>query len=332
MNTFKVIRLSIWSILLAVCAGASLLYLAISSTLLTQQGLEKIVKESKLAETVREEVLLPKILQTTKGSDYASLLDEKTVTNAFNQAVPADKLNEKLAPATAAMQRWLDSKEPELVFQIDMSELSDDFAARLSENVDAKLASLPKCTRQNSLADAETGICQSSLVSKEALTNKISELIQTDATLKENLVLTPDSVGLSAATQGSAGDFPTYLNMYYAFAIITAGLVGMIALWLLFKHRLAGIVALGGAGLLVGIGLFISATVISTSAGTFSSDTYLQLVARTGTTLLESTLQTYALIATGIGFGLVIIGTISLILLSRRHKSHQTMHMSSSQE
>lgn len=328
MNVFKIIRLSVWSIILAIATSIALTYIGTSQTLLSPGSMRQVVKEAKLADTVREEVLLPKVLQTTQGSTYATLLDETTVRRAFDRAVSTEALNEKLTPAADALQAWLDSKEPDITFTITMSDVSDNFAEQLARGVDEKYASLPACTLRSSLADVENGICRSSLITKQALSEKIAEMVKTDPTLKDNVTLTPASVGMDRLSQGNFTYLPTYLNLWYALALIMTGVSILVFLWLLLKHRFAGMIAIGSAGLLTSIILFVISVISASALGTVSTNQYLQQAARSTVTLLETTWQQYALIAAGVGVGFIVLGTIGLIILSRRRRAQSSVHLS----
>lgn len=328
MNIFKIVRLVVWGALVAICIVITCLYLAINQTFLTRDGLTTVVKESRVADTVRSEILLPKILQTTRASDYSTLLDDKTVTEAFNSAVSTEVLTKKLQPAVDSLQKWLNSEEPKIVFSIDMSDLSDTFAATLADKVNTKVASLPRCTAQNTIAQAESGVCRSTVITANTLSKQIEEMIKTDPTLASNVTITPESIQLSPSIQRNGSDLPSYLNLLYAAAIVAAGVTALVSLWLLFKHRLAGVITLGASALLGGIGLFIIATLGAHAAGSFSSDSQVQQLARAGASAFEAAVQRQFILLFIGGIIALLIGVTAAILLRRRRASHQSMHLS----
>lgn len=330
MNVFKIIRLSLWGGIVVACIIIVGLYLAIHQTFLTGNSMTAIVKDSRVAETVRSDILLPKVLQTTRASDYSTLLDDKTVTDAFNQAVSTDTLNTKLQPAVTSLQKWLNSEEPTIAFSIDMSSLSNDFAKTLSDKVNTKIATLPRCTPQNTIAQAESGVCRSNVITAETLSKRIEEMIKNDKTLASNATITPESVSLSPAIQRSGSDLPSYLNLLYAAAIIAAGIIALVSLWLLLKHRLAGIITLGASAVLGGIGLFIVATLGTHAAGSFSSDSQVQQIARAATSAFEAAIQRqFTMLLIG-GLIALAIGIIASAVLRRRRGPDQSIHLSNS--
>jgi hypothetical protein len=329
MKLFKAIRLSTWSVIIGTTIAFSGTYLALSQTLLTAEGLNTILTQSKLSETVRDDVLLPKILQTTRGSDYAALLDDQTVTAAFNEALPAETLDSKLAPAVNSLEKWLNSKEPTITFSINMSDLSDTFARSLSQKVGEKYASIPRCTIRSSLSDAENGICRSSIISEENIRQKITELIKNDASLRTSTVITPDSVPVAPALLEYGRDIPSYLNIYYAAALVAAAIAVLSALWLIFKHRLYGIVTLGSGILLASVLLLLISIVGVERATAISTDPQILQLARAGSTALKDALQHQALLLGSSGLLLIIIGVAAILITRRRSRSSQSMRFSS---
>lgn len=324
MNVFAIIRRSIWAVILAACIVVGGLYLAFSQTFLTSAGLTHILQQSRLAETVKDEVLLPKVLASTRSSDYSALLDDKTVTDAFNAAITPDALNAKLAPAVDALQQWLNSKEPSVKFSISMSDLSDNFADKLGQKINAKVAALPQCTRQNTLADAENGVCRSPFITSELLGQKINEAIKSDPALQENVTVSQETLPLPA----SNNDLPSYLNMFYALTLVATGIMALISIWLLFKHRFAGIITIGAACILAAIALF-AVSILSHAAIARADDPLLGKIVFASVGSLNSILQQEALFLASGGIAAIVIGSTLLVIFARRRKSRQAMHMSS---
>jgi hypothetical protein len=328
MNVFKTIRLGLWSILLVLCVIIGGLYLAVSQTFLSPTSLATIVNQSHLADTVRSTILLPKILASTRNSNYSPLLDDKTVTDAFNTAVTTDTLNKKLTPAVNSLQAWLDSQQPTVSFSIDMSDLSNTFADQLSQSVNAKISLLPLCTLRSTMDDAENGVCRSPYITQAALAQKINDAIKNDPALKDNMTITPDAIKLSSSVKQPGQDLPEYLNMFYAVSIVAAGIAGLVTLWLLFKHRLAGIITVGIAGLLAGILLYITAIIGVQAVGTLSTDELVQQVARTGSNIFAAALQKEALILMIGGAVMALVTSAIVIIISRRRRPERSAHLS----
>ncbi|OGL22578.1 hypothetical protein A2707_04650 [Candidatus Saccharibacteria bacterium RIFCSPHIGHO2_01_FULL_45_15] len=329
MTIFKAIRLAVWSTIFAAAIATAGIYLAVAQTLLTTDGLNKIITESQAANTIRTDTILPKVLQGTQSSEYVTLLDDKTVTAAVNETFTTDKITSKLEPAVTSFHNWLDSKEPSITFSISTTDLTDEFARTLSQKVVEKYKAAPTCTFQNTRAEALAGECRSQFVTDESLASTIQQIIKSDASIKEITTITPDSLAVPTTIKSIADDLPTYLNMFYALSIIAAGIAVLVGAWLLLKHRLNGFVALGGGALLAGVTLLVATGAGIRRLEAISDDAQTQQVIRAMTTMLSTHIRTEVLILVGSGVVLIIIGIVGKILMRRYAGSHQSLHLSS---
>lgn len=328
MNVFRLIRRALWSIMMALCIVVACVYLAFSQVFLAPGGLAKIVKQSSLASNVRNDIILPQILSLTKSSQYAGLLDDKTVTDSFNAAVSDDTINNKLTPAIESVSSWLNSKEPDVTFSVSMSDLSSSFADQLSNRVSTKIATLPTCTYRNTQADAENGVCRSPLLTSQAVSKEINDTIKNNPALGQSVAVTPESFPALSSKSANNSNLPSYLNMLYSLSLVSAGLIVLVGIWLLFKHRLGGIVTLGAACIMAAIGLFVVAQTLSHFAAQPSSDSlmhnFIVVAIQSLRTVLDQQIQWLAL---G-GIIAVVLASALIIILHRRRKSRETMHMS----
>ncbi len=325
MNVFRIIRRALWSIILAACIVVGCIYLAFSQVFLTPSGLTHIVKQSTITETVRSEVLLPQIISFTQKSEYAGLLDDKLVTDAFNATVTNDILSAKLTPAIESVSSWLNSTEPSIKFSINMDDLSGPFADQLNTRVSAKIAALPACTFHNTLADVENGVCRSPLLTTETVTANINDTIKNNPAISESITVTPETVPLLSPSNRGGSSLPSYLNILYGISVIAAGVIGLVGLWLLLKHRLGGIITLGVACVIAALILMFASTTFIPLALTSIDNPLLSSVAMAATESLRVILQqqvTY--LATG-GSIAIVLATLILFIISRRRASRESM-------
>ncbi|MFZ1360649.1 MAG: hypothetical protein WAS27_01280 [Candidatus Saccharimonadales bacterium] len=290
MNTFAIIRRTAWGILLGSCVAVSVLYLALSQTLLTKSGLQTIVIESHLATSVQQDILLPKVLASTHQATHAHLLSDAKVTEIFTRVVSTERLNRLLEPAIDVSWRWLNSKEPSIEFTIPLTPLSQEFTTELAKHADPRVRTI--------------------------MTREVA--------LGEHVTLTPVSTGVRVLTNSSLSDLPSYLNMLYAVSLVTAAIAILVGVWLLIKHRFAGVITIGAAAIGSAIGLYIISVSIGTRIGTLSPNPQLQLVARSGLTLFENTLHSYLFMLVGGGILMVALGGAGLYAWTKRH-AHASM-------
>lgn len=328
MNVLATIRRIIWGIILGSCITVALLYLAFYQTFLSGDGLHKIVSKSQAAQTVRDEFLLPTIIEGVKASPYASFFDDATITKAFKEAVSVETLNDKMAPAIDSLQAWLNSKEPSINFSIDTSDMSASFIEKLAQAADKKFTTLPQCTRYNTLIDAENGICQSPLVSKDELKAAITRTIENEPSLRTSLI-TQETIILPSSAQRVGHSLPDYLNIFYGLSIIAGGVSLLVLLWLLLKHRLQGIMTIGFGCLLAAILLFGAATTLPLAMPSFESDQLINNLTLGAVRLFTDTLRQYALVVGGVGFIIGVISSITLVFINRRRKPAGAIHLHS---
>ncbi len=325
MNALATIRRIIWGIILGICITVAALYFAVSNTFLYGNGLHKVITKSGVSQIVRDDFLLPRVLEGIHSSQYAQFLDDTTVTKALQNAASTEALDNKLLPAIDSLQAWLNSKEPAVNFTVDTSDISSKFTDNLSQAAIEKYASLPRCTSANTLIDAEQGLCQSALVSKEELAAAISRTVANDTSLN-TASFTQETITLSPSVKQAGHSLPDYLNILYGLSIITGGIAALIILWLLFKHRLPGIVTIGLACLLTGLLLFGAATTLPLVVPTFGGDPLPTNLLLGTARLLADTIRQYAFIIAAIGFLIGILASLAMIGISHRKPKHSTQH------
>lgn len=329
MTIFKAVRLGIWSLLFAVAITTVGSYLAISQSVLTTEGLNKIVTKSQVADTIRTGTILPKVLEATQSSEYATLLTDKTVTAAVNETFTTAELTRKLEPAVTSFHDWLDSKEPSISFSISTADLTEEFAATLSKKAVESYKVVPTCSVQNTRTQALAGQCRSPFITESSLADAVQQAIKSNSSIEETAAITPNSIVIPATIKSIGGDLPTYLNIFYALSIIAAGVALLIGLWLLLKHRLNGFIALGASGLLASGFLFTVATIGSRSAETLSNDAQAQRVAHVAAELVTASIHTQIFVLVMAGIALIIIGAAAKLFIARYHRSHGSLHLSS---
>ncbi len=320
MNVFRVIRRSLWGALLAALLLVGCVYLALAATLLSASSLTAISHQAGLATTIRNDMILPHLIAVAQQSDYAHLLDKKTITTAFNAAVPQATLEDRLAPAITATRDWLDSKQPDISFTIDTTDISQHFTTNLSKAVADNIKQLPACNYENSLADAEYGVCQSPYISAKELTKAVHEAIDAQPQLQLSSI-TADDINVSTATRQATKNLPDYINILYAASLLTAGLALLVALWLLSKHHLSGLITIGGALVALAIVLYVGSLFIVSLPDYMPQTDVLQPLTKAASGSLQQQLQREAISIGGLGLlGILVFGGLKLLLNKHRSK------------
>ena len=175
MDILAIVRRSISAAVATALLLVGCAYLVVSTTLLNTAGLKDISQQAKLAEIIRSDLVLPHLINQAESSDYSHLIDKSAVTTAFNRAVPSSTLEPKLDPAIEATRVWLDSKSSDISFVIDTKTEAEDFKQALIKQVNQNVAKLPDCTLDNTLSDAQYGICKSAYISEADIKTEIAE-------------------------------------------------------------------------------------------------------------------------------------------------------------
>lgn len=328
MTIFKAIRLSIWSIIFASGVTVVSFYLVISQNLLSIDGLNKIAANSQITNTIRNDTILPKALQAAQSYEYTALIDDSVVTNAVNETFTDEALTKKIEPAITSLHDWLDSKEPAIAFSLSTADLTTKFSQTLAKKIVEKYQAAPLCTLQSTRAEALAGECRSPFITETSLADDVQQTITSNPSIQEISTITPSTVTVSSTTKSAADDLPTYLNIFYAASIVAAGIAAIVSLWLLLKHRLNGIIALGGGALLTGGLLFVGLAVIQRSMQTLTTDQQFQNIAATVMEVMTAAIHTMIIIYITIGVALIVIGVVAKLGIARYRRSHRSLHLS----
>ena len=317
MNLFRLVRLGIWSCLLALCIVIVASNFAAHRAFISPEGLRTIADRSNAYQIVRDNVIAPQIQARISDSPFAHLLPQSTVQAALAKSLTTEQLQQMSPPVIDGMYRWLDSKEPRVAFTINSQNAVTRFTDALAGEVNAAIAKQPECTYQDSYLDMTSGRCRSELLSNTQRESLVKEAVQS-ASAAIPTAVTEQTITVPATLSRQASNLPTYLNMLYALHLIALAMGGMIVLWLLFKWRLRGIAAIGVSALLGALGISVVALTVKNMSLHALSAPY-DGVARAATTLTAESLQMYVAPLLLGGAASLLIGIGGIILWRRYH-------------
>ncbi|RYX79445.1 hypothetical protein EON76_01865 [bacterium] len=329
MTIFTAVRLSIWSIIFACGVVVTSFYIVVAQNVLSREGLNTIATDSEIARTIRTETILPKALQAAQSYEYTALIDDTVVTDTVNETFTDDVLIKKIEPAITSLHDWLDSKEPAITFSLSTADLTTKFSQTLAKKIVEKYQAAPLCTLQNTRAEALAGECRSPFITEASLTDDMQQTIASHPSIQEISTITQDTLVASLPTTPGASDLPTYLNIFYAASIVAAGIAAIVGLWLLLKHRLNGIITLGGGALLASGALLAGLAVVERTSQTLTNDQQAQKIIAVAVEMIGSSLHAVSIAYALIGIALIIIGMTAKLSIARYRRSHRSLHMSS---
>lgn len=326
MKILKILRLSIWSLLLALCVVIGGAYLAIQQNLLSSDGLKNVTAQSNIPATVRDDILTPKVYAAVQQSDMAAFIDKSAVERIVGEVANDEVLTQKMSPAFVSLEEWINGNRTDVDFTIDIADTVTAIAGKLTDTAVATYQALPACTLRNTQSDAQSGTCRPATVTESAF-RSAAERDVNQAIQSADTTITQDSVPYFSSITTSGANVPKFLNIFYAVSLVALAVGALVILWLLFKHRFVGITAIG-AGLLIASLLLLLTTVITPRMISSVPESLPRpLVTTTVETLNTQLLQLSGYMAI-VGAISIVTGASFTVLLSRRRLQRATMQFS----
>lgn len=327
MKVLTLLRLMIWSLVLAICIVVVTSNYIVSQTILDKHNLQTAAKKGNVYSTVRNQLLAPHILATAKESDYAALVDAKLVNESAAKVFDDATLEKLFSPAVDSLSAWLNSKQPDASFTIDAHEQMERLSTTLTDKVVTRIMALPDCTYRNSLKDIENGVCKSVYVTEDELRQEIIASLRTNSVIRDGEI-TAEQLTLPESLISRTRNIPEFINMLYSVAIFAAGIFALVSLRLLFKHRLIGIATIGISGLLASGILFVVVQSFASYMASIALEPAYETVAQSITQLVaDETKQTVARLS-AISMALVLVGIGLWFFTKRRQKDKRhTVHL-----
>ncbi|QHN42327.1 hypothetical protein GII36_00440 [Candidatus Mycosynbacter amalyticus] len=320
MKFFKIVRLSLWCVIIASCIAIITLNYSITKVVSDASSLRKITRSANTYEIVRGDILTPRILAEAQDTGYGALVDEKVVRTAVDKSFDDDNLDKLLVPATESMANWLGSKQPDATFRVDAQQQLTELADSLAAEMTAKILAQPICNYTNTSADIATGQCRLSILSEKEIRAGILVALKSQPTIKEG-VLSSDQLTIPNSVISQTRNIPEYLNMLNSAAIFAAGIFALSSLWLLIKHRFRGVAVIGIGGLLAALTVFIAQGSGVAIVNSYVLEPGYQELARALAAATAAEMRMTLLPLAGASALLTVIGFVGWYLIRRRRST-----------
>lgn len=307
MKFFRIIRLSIWCVLLAACIAIVILNYTVSHITSDAKTLQKITGQAHTYTIVRHDIIAPRILAEAQDAGYGNLVDARLVQAAVDKSFSDSTLDTLLVPATESMANWLSSRQPDASFRIDVRRQLTTLTDLLATSIASKIADQPVCTYLNTTSDVATGLCRLSSVTGQDIRTGIVTALRAQPTIRDG-VLSSDLITVPTSVVNQTRNIPEYLNMLNSAAIFAAGICVLSALWLLLKHRFRGIAVIGLAGLLAALVLFVAQGSLVTAVNSYVLEPGYQELARALASATATEMQTTLWPLVGVSTLLAVVG------------------------
>lgn len=323
MNVWRGFTLTVWIVIMTILAAFVMHYHAFQSTALQSQKVKAELKRTGTYETIRDTSLRDSVLSalTAKYPDN-TLIDQELVTSVLAETLPSPVLAKHLDPVVDATYRWLDSKEPEILFSVDLSDREQVLYRSLEVKLGKKIAALPSCGdyRYPPEDAVLNDRCIPVYTSDEEVTELISNTIRQEGTPLGDPI-TSEAFTVPQDQKAFLKQIPTYLNYLWVANVLALIVLGLIALFILASRRLIGLGAIGISLIAAGSVVLISAPIIAGISAPSSDGVagLLQKVIDSYSPAYSSLSTSYGLISIGSG---VVIVLIPALWMRRRRKHH----------
>lgn len=313
--------MTFWVALIALSGAYLVHYQALQNTVLDSQKAKTWLAQSDVYRQIRDDTLANQIKNAIElQSPGNKLVDIGMIQRALRAAIPDKELRQTFEPAVGSIYRWMDSKEPEVTFEIPLGTKKEAFFASLSSQLESKIGSLKTCdTYQDTTEALLSNDCRPLYGSAPQATEQLMQYIRTTDAGQFDTI-TAETFALPKSQQGTFGDTPSLLNFLWVTQILAWSMIVLATLVLVASRRLTGLVAVG-AGLLAGALLVILTQPLLAATGfinTTGSLSFISTVVKTFVPKFMAEDTRYALFLAA-GGSLVLATALVVKKLRRNH-------------
>lgn len=247
MRVWRGFTLTVWVILLVLLAAFAMQYRALQATVLDGNTAKTQLAQTGSYETFRDTVLLEKLRAIVQARyPQNTLIDDAMLRSILAETLPQEEMRRRFEPAVDSVYRWIDSKEPEISFSVDLSDKASVFYRVLEVQLGKKLASLPSCGDYRYPPDEAVLVdkCIPVYIAVTEATGAAMDTLRSNE-LPIGNVITPETFAAPSGQAKSLRQLPTYLNYLWVLNYVALALFVLISLFLLVTRRSLGVAAIG---------------------------------------------------------------------------------------
>ena len=249
MKVWRGFTLAVWVTILTLLAAFVMQYQALQTTVLDRSTAKAQLSRSGAYEKLRDTVLVDKLRAVVQERyPQNTVVDDALLRQVLRETLPRDEMQRRLEPAVDAFYRWLDSKEPEIDFSIDLSDKVGLFYRVLEVQLEKKLATLPSCGDYRYPPDEAVLVdkCIPVYIAVTEATAVAMDTLKTSELPIGNTV-TPETFAPPKAQATAFRQLPTYLNYLWVLNYVAIAVFTLVALLLLMTRKSLGLLALGSS-------------------------------------------------------------------------------------
>lgn len=268
MKVWRGFTLAVWVTILTLLAAFVMQYQALQTTVLDRSTAKAQLSQSGAYEKLRDTVLVDKLRAVVQERyPQNTVVDDSLLRQVLRETLPRDEMQRRFEPAVDAFYRWLDSKEPEIDFSIDLSDKVGLFYRVLEVQLEKKLATLPSCGDYRYPPD-EAVLVDKCIPVYIAVTEAAAVAMDTLKTseLPIGNTVTPETFAPPKAQATAFRQLPTYLNYLWVLNYVAIAVFTLVTLLLLATRKSLGLLALGGSLVAASIVVWLTQPIIRSLA------------------------------------------------------------------
>lgn len=310
MRVWHGFTLILWTILLSICFIVIMLHYSLQGSVLKPELIKERVASGNTYDLIRDAALTDRIASAlSEQYPSNSLIDTAMLGDTVAETFPKAEVQKRVEPVIDVFYEWLDSKRPDITFEVPVNDRLELFYGTLEARLSKKIASLPDCptyTYPPEDAILQQGCLPAYLTAAEATQAAMTVVRGEDSPI--GATITAETVTIPSEQLGPLKQLPTYLNYLWALHYFMLGVAVLTVAFLLIARRLHGVLAIAAATVVAGLTTWIAGQTI-TATDRPSSDALVAALQHVFIPPFTSLMATYSLIMLGIG---VLIGLLAL--------------------
>jgi hypothetical protein len=313
MKVWRGFTLVFWTVILALSLTVVLFHYSLQGSVLNSQAVKQSLASHGVYDALLGTVVTDKIMGTvTERYPSNKLVDAAMVRSSLTEALPSAELKSRLEPVIDVVYQWLDSKRPDIAFEIPVAGFENQFYRALEVRLGNKIATLPPCGDYRYPPEDALlhDLCLPAYITAPDATQAVMGSIRSsDFPLGTNI--TTETFAASGAQFKPLKPVPTYLNYLWALNYVMIGIATLVTLFLLITRRSHGVLAIGVATIASGILLWLIQNLVKTRYNVQANDV-LALLNNAVVPLFKTLASRYVLIAITVGAILVVLASLWL--------------------
>jgi hypothetical protein len=254
MKVWRGFTLVFWTVILALCFAVILFHYSLQGSVLNKDASKERLANSGAYVIIRDTIVADKITASLEERyPHNKLIDKALVRETVAEVFPDSGLRKQIDPIIDVVYAWVDSKRPDVSFDIPIASHQEQFYRSLEVRLGKKIAALPSCNDYRYPPDLAVlnDLCLPIYVkASEVLADAMIAVRSAESPFDASF--TGDTFSLPVEQPGSLKMVPTYLNYLWVLNYVAIAIAIFTSILLLVSRKLVGLMAVGVSAVLAG--------------------------------------------------------------------------------